>query len=161
MRAEVAGVGFRHLPMLLKEAHLRLQMSFFFPSWHHFGLLLMLATWKSRISFLANHRITLSFLTWELVHYGSKKCIIRKEEMCSFSSTFHSGRALYESCFMLRQHFHSQRILRASPALSLLLIWETPAKVLVMDSPRGPQALKQGWVVCSLEKEDIHASNHP
>lgn len=30
-----------------------------------------------------------------------------------------------------------------------------------MDSARGPQTLKQGWVVCSLEKEDIHASNHP
>lgn len=117
----MAGVGLRYLPMLLKEAHLRLQMSFFFSSWHHFGLLLMLATWKSRISFLANHSITLSFLTWELVHYGSKKKknhrIIRKEEMCRFSSTFHSGRALYESCFMLRQHFHSQRILRASPCL--------------------------------------------
>lgn len=77
-----------------------------------------------------------------------------------FQSTFHWGRAHYESCFILRQRSPSQRVRRASPCLSLPPIWEPAARILFTDSP-GPPALKQSWVVCSLEKKDIHASLHP
>lgn len=57
-----------------------------------------------------------------------------------FQSTFCSGRALYESCFILRQKFAS-RGFWASPCLSLPPIWEAPASALV----KAPRTSPWGW----------------